>query len=167
MDERSQETKDRIMAELADARRKTLDLAHSLPPEKRNQVFLGFWSIKDLLAHLIGWDYTNIQATRELLEGERPEFYSYHDRDWRSYNARLVERYKKDSYAELLSSTESSHRELMEFLGTVPADEFDRDRGIRFKRYKITIADVLQGEADDEKEHYSQLKEFAEGGVKT
>lgn len=167
MDERSQETKDRIMAELIDARRKTLDLAYSLPPEKRDQVFLGVWSIKDLLAHLIGWDYTNIQATRELLGGERPEFYSYHDRDWRSYNARLVELYKQNSYAELLSSTESSHRELMEFLDTVPADEFDRDRGIRFKRYRVTIISVLQGEADDEKEHYSQLKEFAEGGVTT
>lgn len=27
---------------------------------KKDEIFLGDWSVKDLLAHLVGWDYTNL-----------------------------------------------------------------------------------------------------------
>ena len=96
-------------------------------------------------------------------EGSVPEFYSHRDRDWATYNAVLVERHKTGEYAELLYSLETSHRALMNFLATVPADEFDRDQGVRYKRYKVTIARLLRSEADDEEEHYRQIKEFAGG----
>lgn len=163
MDESCQKKKDKIVADLIEARRKILTAASALPPEKRDEVFLGVWSVKDLLAHLIGWDYTNIEAVKELLEDKLPTFYSHHDRDWKTYNAGLVKQYKRDDYAELLSSTETSHGELVQFLGTVPADEFEKDRGVRFKRYKVTIARLLKAEADDEREHHAQIKEFAAG----
>jgi len=162
MAQKAQPKKDEIVAALIQARRKILDVAHTLPPEKQDQVFLGVWSVKDLLAHLIGWDYTNIEATKSILAGELPEFYSYRDRDWQTYNAFLVEQHKKDDFVEVLYAVEASQRALMSFLGTVPAEEFDRDRGIHFKRYKVTIARLLRAEAEDEEEHYRQIKEFAE-----
>lgn len=162
MAEKAQAKKDEIVAALIQARRRILDLAHTLPPEKQDQVFLGVWSVKDLLAHLIGWDYTNVEATKSILAGQLPEFYSHHDRDWQTYNASLVEQYKKDDFVELLYAVETSQRALMGLLATVPAEEFDKDRGVRFKRYKVTIARLLQAEADDEEEHYGQIKEFAE-----
>ncbi len=161
MAEKAQAKKDEIIAALIQARRRILDVAHALPPEKQDQVFLGVWCVKDLLAHLIGWDYANVEAIKSILAGELPEFYSYHDRDWQTYNASLVDQYKKDDFVELLYSVETSQRALMGLLATVPAEEFDKDRGIRFKRYKVTIARLLQAEADDEEEHYRQIKEFA------
>jgi len=164
MTDEARSKKDEIVAALIQARRKILDVAYTLPPEKQDEVFLGVWSVRDLLAHLIGWDYTNVEATKSILAGELPEFYSHHDRDWRSYNASLVEHYKKDDFAELLYAVEASQRALMGLLGTVPAEEFDKDRGIRFKRYKVTIARLLQAEADDGEEHHRQIKEFAESG---
>jgi len=160
MGESAQEKKDKIVFELVEARRKILHVGYSLPEEKQDEVFLGAWSVKDLLAHLVGWDYTNIQAVGELLEAKLPAFYSYYDRDWKTYNARLVEEYRKDDFGQLLASVEASHLELMDFLGTVPAEEFEKDRGIRSGRYRVTIARILQAEADDEKEHHSQIKEF-------
>ncbi len=163
MGESTQEKKDKIISELVEARRKILDAAYSLPEEKQDEVFLGVWSVKDLLAHLVGWDYTNIQAVGELLEAKLPAFYSYYDRDWKTYNARLVEEHKKDDFVELLASVEASHRELISLLETVPAEEFEKDRGIRSGRYKVTIARILQTEADDEKKHHTQMKEFSEG----
>jgi hypothetical protein len=161
MAEKAQAKKDEIVAALIQARRKILDVAHTLSPEKQDQVFLGVWSVKDLLAHLIGWDYTNIEAIKSILAGELPEFYSYYDHDWQTYNASLVDQYKKDDFVELLYSVETSQRALMGLLATVPAEEFDKDRGIRFQRYKVTIARLLQAEAEDEEEHYRQIKEFA------
>jgi hypothetical protein len=165
MVDKAQARKDEIITALTTARRKILDVAYTLPPEKQDEVFLGVWSVKDLLAHLVGWDYTNIEAVKSILDGELPEFYSYRDRDWQTYNSLLVEMHKKEDFAELLYSVEASQRALMGLLGTVPADEFDKDKGVRFKRYKVTIARLLQAEADDEEEHYRQIKEFAEGGA--
>ena len=159
-----QQRKDSIISALGVARRKILDVAYSLRPEKRKEIFLGSWSVEDLLAHLIGWDYTNIEAAKSILEGELPYFYGYRDRDWASYNALLVSRHKQGHYAELLCSVETSHRALTDFLAAVPAEEFERDHGVRYKRYKVTIARLLQSEAEDEEEHARQVKEFAEGG---
>jgi hypothetical protein len=57
----------------------------------------------------VGWDTTNLQAIQEILAGQYPTFSQYFDRDWQSYNARLVEQYKKDPFAELLAEVERSH----------------------------------------------------------
>jgi hypothetical protein len=160
MSDIAQAKKDEIISGLVETRRRILDVASCLPPEKQDEVFLGVWSVKDLLAHLVGWDFTNTEAAREILAGEVPNFYSYYDRDWKTYNERLVARYKKEDFADLLASVEDSHQELIDFLKTIPAQEFEKDRGVRFKRYKVTIARLLQAEIDDEKVHHMQIKEF-------
>lgn len=159
----AQAKKDRIISELVEARRKILDVASSLSPEQQDEIFLGIWSVKDLLAHLAGWDYANMEAANQVLAGQLPSFYAYHDRDWRSYNARLVAQYRRDSFAELLSLVEDSHQKLIDLLETIAAEEFHRDRAVRFKGYKVTIARLLQAEIDDEKTHHTQVKEFGEG----
>ena len=163
MSTREQQKKDSIIAALIQARRKILDVAYALPPEKQDEVFLGVWSVADLLAHLIGWDYSNLEATKSILQGELPEFYSHRDRDWETYNALLVERHKEEDFTELIYSLETSQRALMGFLATVPDSEFDKDRGVRYKRYQVTLARLLQAEAEDEEEHARQIKAFAEG----
>lgn len=156
----SQAKKDKIISGLVAARRRILDAASSLPRAQQDEVFLGIWSVKDLLAHLVGWDFANIEAAQALLAGRTPAFYSHYDRDWKTFNARLVAEYKKDNFADFLSSVEDSHQKLIDFLKTIPAEEFDRDRGVRFKGYKITIANILETEIRDEGEHHRQLRDW-------
>lgn len=161
MSTKAQAKKDKIISGLIEARECILAAASVLPVEKQDEIFLGVWSVKDLLAHLVGWDFTNIEATKEILDGKLPSFYAHHDRDWRTY-AGLVVQYKKDDWAELLSSVEESHRRLTDSLRTVPAEEFDKDRGLRAGPYKVTIARLLQVEINDEKKHCAQTREFGE-----
>ena len=71
--------------------------------------------------------------------------------------------HNRGDFAELLYSLESSQRALMGFLATVAADEFDKDRGVRFQGYKVTIARLLEVQAKDDEEHYEQIRAFAEG----
>jgi hypothetical protein len=158
----AQAKKDKIIAGLVEARGKILDAASSLSPADQDRVFLGVWSVKDLLAHLVGWDLANMEAAQAILAGELPGFYAHYDRDWRTYNARLVAEYKREDFADLLASVEDSHQKLIGFLETIPAEEFDRDKGVRFKGYKVTIARLLQTEIDDEKTHHMQVDEFRE-----
>lgn len=162
MSTKAQAKKDQLISGLVETRRRILNEACSLPSDKQDQAFLGVWSVKDLLAHLVGWDFTNMEAVKEILAGKVPSFYCYHDHDWKTYNAGLVAEYKREDFAELLSSVKNSHQNLIDYLGTIPAEEFDKDRGVRFKRYKVTIARLLQAELDDEKVHHQQIKEFVE-----
>jgi len=128
---KAQAKKDKIISGLVETRGKILDAASSLSAAEQDEVFLGVWSVKDLLAHLVGWDFTSLEAAKAILAGKIPSFYSYHDRDW-----------------------------LVDFLEAIPAEEFDKDRGVRFKGYKVTIARLLQVEIDDEKTHLTQVEGF-------
>ncbi len=71
-----------ILKDLRNARRALLAAARGLPPPKRGQIFLGIWSPRHLIAHLVGWDSANIKASAELLAGKLPSFYRHYDRDW-------------------------------------------------------------------------------------
>ena len=159
---KAQATKDEVISGLIEARACILAAASLLPADKRDQIFLGAWSVKDLLAHLVGWDFTNVEASQEILEGKLPSFYAHHDRDWKTYNASLVEQYKKDTWADMVSAVERSHRKLIDFLKGVAAEEFDRDRGLRAGRYRVTIARLMQAERTDERKHCEQIRRFGE-----
>ncbi len=157
---KAQLKKDELIANLIETRRKILDITSSFSPTEHDEVFLGIWSIKDLLAHLIGWLEANRKAVKAIRSGKLPEFYAYKDRDWQTYNARLVRKYKRDSLAELMSTMQVSHQKLIASVQIIPAEEFEQDKGVRFKGYKVTIARLLEAELKDEKEHYIQIERF-------
>lgn len=156
----AEERKQQVLTGLVDARSRLLDLAASVAPQWRDRRFLGSWTLTDLIAHLIGWDFTNIQAMHDLLADQLPQFYRYHDHDWQRYNAQLVREHRTDDFAALLARARASHQQLLVFLQTLPAAEFDRDHGVRFKGWKVTIARLLEAEADDERKHGSQVQQF-------
>ncbi len=165
MNTKAQDRKESLMAGLVDTRSRILETAVALSPRQQDQVFLGVWSVKDLLAHLIGWDWTNLEAAKAILAGSLPAFYAHHDKDWRSYNSQLVASYKQEDFAALLTAVTDAHHQLIDFLERVPAEEFDKDRSIRFRGYKVTITRLLQAEMEDEQVHYSQLEVFKQQGI--
>ena len=79
-----------VIKKLIKARKKILDLIRPLSKQLWEEVFLGTWSLKDLVAHLIGWDIWGLRATKEILQGKLPSYYQYYDeeihteqiRDW-------------------------------------------------------------------------------------
>jgi hypothetical protein len=122
-----------------------------LPPAAHDQVFLGEWCLKDLLAHLVGWDYTNRTAVQEILAGQRPGFWAHYDQDWRTYNAMLVARHRREDSGELLASLDESHQALMDCLDSLPADVFLQKR---------PIVTLLRAEIKDEQVHAGQIEAF-------
>lgn len=152
--------KDQILSAMVAARQNILDEVSKLSSVEQDQVFLGIWSIKDLLAHLIGWDKTSLRAVKSVLKGQLPSFYKYHDRDWQTYNAMLVKKYKKDSFEELLVAAKESQGKLLEFLQTVPPENFNKDFGVRFRGYKVTIQRLLEADTEDDQVHLKQITDF-------
>lgn len=152
--------KDTILSALVEVRQNILSKASTLSETEQNQVFLGIWTVKDLLAHLIGWDHTNLDAIQSVLSGELPSFYQHRDHDWQTYNARLVKTYKKSSFKELLASMSVSQERLVEFLETIPPGHFSKDFGVRFRGYKVTVQRLLEAETRDEQIHLQQITDF-------
>jgi hypothetical protein len=156
------EKKEKLLSDLIDVRKRIIQEATLLSPEMEDKVFIGTWAIGDLLAHLSGWDITNLEAAKEILEGKVPSFYAYEDRDWASYNVSLINEYKEDHLRNQLSLVESTHNELINFLETIPAPEFFKERGLRVNRYEVILSDLLEVEKKDEEVHLQQIKDFVE-----
>jgi len=152
--------KEQIISELQKARSEILTEVAALSSKERDTVFLGVWSVKDILAHLAGWDYANMDAIHSVLEGKLPAFNEYHEPDWQTYNAMLVERYKKGSFKELVASVRASHIKLVELAQSVPVEQFNKDFGVRFRRSKVTVQRLLEADIKDVRLHHQQIVEF-------
>lgn len=152
--------KEQILSRLVETRRNILTEVAKLSASQQDQVFLGVWSVKDVIAHLIGWDVTNLEAVKQVIQGHVPSFYEYRDHDWQTYNAMLVKKYKKRSFAELLASVKDSQEKLLAFLQTVPAEHFNKDFGVRFRGYKVTVQRLLEADVKDVQIHHKQITDF-------
>jgi hypothetical protein len=86
------------LARLAAVREALVEAANRVPPERRREPFLGGWDLVDLIAHLIGWDRTNLEAIDDFLAGHLPAFYDTYDPGWASFNATLVARHRREDW---------------------------------------------------------------------
>lgn len=146
--------KEELIAALVEARQDLLAAVEALPAGWQDRVFLGTWSVRDLLAHLAGWDDTNREAVGAIVAGRQPDFWQYHDPDWATYNARLVADYRREDWAEMLATVAETHRALIAFLQSVPAEAYVKT---------TKIGTLLSAEARDEAEHRRQVEAFARG----
>lgn len=150
-----------LLAEMRAARRAVLDAACAFPPALQDAPCVGVWSVKDVLAHLIGWDETNCQALDELAAGRYPSFYQYYDADWQTFNARLVQAYRVEPFSTLLEAAEASHRRLCEQVQAIPAETLLSLKAARpGGKRTISARYLLAYEGRDDRIHTAQLEAF-------
>lgn len=149
-----------LIADLVAARERLLAVARQLPPGCLDQPCIGTWNVKDLIAHLVGWDFTNLQAVQEIVSGQRPSFFQFYDSDWHSYNARLVETYRREPVEELLAEVADSHGQFVTYLQTLPAAVILQGKSPKEQGRSVTIRNLLRAEAADERKHCAQLQAF-------
>lgn len=158
MSKKADRSKAGVITGLVETRRQILESASAVPVERQNQPFVGEWTIKDLLAHMAGWDYTNLEGVRALLAGEVPGFFAQHDRNWKTYNAKLVARHRRGDLAEMIAAVQEAQGELIAFLNTLTDDDFSRT--IHVNTFRMSIGGLLNFEIRDEKEHLEQIRQF-------
>lgn len=156
-----------LLVGLRDVRERILSLTASLPAAKQEEVFLGSWSSRELLAHLAGWDETTIRAADEILLGQRPSFYEYFDEDWSTYNAQLASEYNREDFAELLALARKTHGKLLAHVDGIAAEAFWADWGIRVQGWPVTVGGLLEAERQSEDVHFEQLRRFIDAGLKS
>ena len=152
--------KEWIIGEMQRVRSELLTEVAALSRKERNTIFLGIWSVRDLLAHLAGWDYANLEAAKNVLAGKLPAFYAHKDHDWQTYNAMLVKKYKRNNFRELYATLRRSQQKLVNYLQTIPPEYFNRDFGVRFRGYRVTIQRLLEADIKDVQIHHQQIVDF-------
>lgn len=144
------------------ARRELLSAARCFPKDEADTPFLGIWSVKDLVAHLIGWDHTNLEALTQILAGQYPTFFRYYDKDWATYNQQLVRTYSQPALSALLEDAQASHVRLVTFLEALPPDVVVKGKARSEGGRTVTIANLLRAETADEGTHAAQIHGYLE-----
>ena len=157
-----EEKKATLISNLNDTRSSILEAAASIPNNRVDEAFVGSWGILELLAHLRGWDLTNIQAARDILSGKLPDFYAESDKDWASYNAKLVSQHRQADLESMIASVDSSRSDLVALLKKLDANDIFGDHGMRWGNYKVTIARLIEADIKDGVEHLDQIRQFLE-----
>jgi hypothetical protein len=116
--------KEQLLNEAAREYRAFHDALKGLNEEQMSEVWLGTWSIKEIVAHMSGWHREMGPALERLARGERPvaEGVSYDDVD--AWNAKFSAPAVGAEVADLLLDLDRSHEYFMHMADRVPEERF-------------------------------------------
>lgn len=112
------------------------------------------WSVKELLAHLAGWDACTRDALRAYAAGTPPLLPARDGID--AYNARSVVQRQGLSYEQTVEDWERTREELKEALAEIPAEKLD-DKMVFPWGPKGAVARIVGIMASHELEHAHEL----------
>lgn len=97
------------------------------------------WSIKDILAHVTTWEEEALKHLPHIMAGGRPPRYSVTYGGIDAFNALQTEENRSRSLVEVMGRFEDIHRQLVEYIHSVPealiADETRFRRRLRLDTY--------------------------------
>jgi hypothetical protein len=92
----------------------------------------GDWSVKDILAHVSWWEEEALKHLPHILQGGRPPRYSVVYGGIDAFNAQMTGLKRDLSLSEVRVQMEETHRRLLEYLHSVPEQQFTTET--RFRR---------------------------------
>lgn len=92
----------------------------------------GDWSVKDILAHMSWWEEEALKHLPYILQGGRPPRYADLYGGIDAFNAKMTEIKRDLSLAEVLRQLDETHLRLIQYVRSVPDDQFSSET--RFRR---------------------------------
>ena len=90
------------------------------------------WSVKDVIAHVTWWDEEALRHLPLILAGGRPARYSVTYGGIDAFNALMTGQKGDLSLDDVRRQADDTHRRLVDYIQTVPEDQFTRET--RFRR---------------------------------
>jgi hypothetical protein len=113
------------------------------------------WTIRDLLAHMSGWDDATIESLRSHLEGSPLSFPAIHNLD--VYNSLTVISRKQFDFDHILKEWQLTRQVLHDVINQMPEEMFHRPFFVPWGG-KITITDLMIMFHDHEDEHTLDIR---------
>ena len=93
---------------------------------------MGTWSLKDILAHVTTWEEEALKYLPLIIQGGSPPRYSTMYGGIDAFNARMTEQKRGFSLSEVVRQLDETHRRLVDYIQSVPQEQFTRET--RFRR---------------------------------
>jgi len=91
------------------------------------------WSVKDLMAHVSWWEEESLKHLPHILQGVHPPRYSVTYGGIDAFNALMTELKHGYPLDEVRRQHTESHRKLVEYLQTVPEEQFTSETRFRHR----------------------------------
>jgi hypothetical protein len=111
--------KARLLQESDDAFLDLRQAIDGLDDGRLTRVWLGTWSIREILIHITGWHQEMLPALARVARGEAAYPAGTYD-DFDAWNARFVEAKAGVKVADVLAQLDASHRDFVRAAGAVP-----------------------------------------------
>ena len=118
------------------------------------------WRVREVVAHLEGWDRVLIEGFRAYLEGREVVVPGAEDFD--VFNAQVLARCESWSDGAVLRAWESTHAELWAVLEAIPAERFGDEMLFAWNE-RGRICDIMEGMAGHEALHCQDILKAVEG----
>jgi uncharacterized protein (TIGR03083 family) len=93
---------------------------------------MGDWSVKDILAHVTTWEEEALKYLPLIIkEGRPPRYTTYGGID--AFNAQMTEQKRGLSLPEVLRQLDETHRRLIDYLQSVPEEQFTQETRFRHR----------------------------------
>jgi hypothetical protein len=92
----------------------------------------GYWSVKDMIAHVTWWEEEALKHLPLIIKGGRPPRYSIQYGGIDAFNAQMTEQTRSLSLSDVLRQLDEIHRRLIDYVQSVPEEPFTQET--RFRR---------------------------------
>lgn len=142
--------KARLLQESDEAFGELRQAIDGLDDARLTRVWLGTWSIREILIHITGWHQEMLPALARVARGEAAYAAGAYD-DFDTWNARFVAAKAGVKLADVLAQLDASHRDFVRAAGAVPEPRFAAAR------------DLVEGTASGHyREHAAQIRAWRE-----
>ena len=122
---------------------------------------LGNWSPRGIIAHLIGWNEYIMTGCQEVQKGVTPFYEEDAGEDGAKVNAIFVKRFASTPKDELLNQLQNTGKKLVEYIASVPTENFSKDYGLRYEDDVVTVGYTFDGLTEDYEYHEKQIVDWA------
>jgi hypothetical protein len=111
-----------LIEQFKEARSEFIDLINMFPPKRRPDILFGQWSLKDVLAHIIGWDLYGIDCLQSLKDNKQPYWHSNID----EFNQEQILKRKNWTWQKLHQEFVSTGEKLIKEYETLPLELWNK-----------------------------------------
>jgi uncharacterized damage-inducible protein DinB len=119
----------------------------------------GEWTVKEILAHIIGWDQRVIKILPMIVQNRANEIPGV---EVESHNRQSVAAWRDRSIVEVLAEINSTHQQILDILSSIPFTEIDRrhERNGRIITIRSYVIDIM---VDHERQHAAEIDLWRRG----
>lgn len=127
----------------------------TLQPEDWDKKVNKNWTVKDVVAHMVGWEKGDVDVIRTAWETKQAPWFMNTD-DYDEFNRKAVEYYKDYSSNELIEEWEKWQQRVQDEIDSIGEDNLRSRMDLFGWLFKT-------GDGSHYDEHYKQIKTTVEG----